>query len=114
MVIRSCGMAMKPCGQAPLDRSANATWLRWLALSVFLPSQQPGKSCTRWTRLPPGQIGYLSDSRSANPEHVQVARALAGPRLVGLASPVNSRRNFGMGTTLLTALPRYSMSTDAG
>src|SRR4051812_25217834 len=81
---------------------------------MFLPSQQPGKSWTRVTRAPRGQMGYLSDSRSVKPEQVQVARAFAGPRLVGLASPVSSRRNFGIGTTLPAGLPRYSMSTVAG
>ncbi len=35
----SCGMARKPLGQAPLAW-AKATWVRWLALSVFWPSQQ--------------------------------------------------------------------------
>src|ERR1700733_10895520 len=101
MVTRSCGMATNPAGQAPVRWSANATCDRWFALSMFLPSQQPGKSCTRTTRCPAGQIGYLSDSRSVKPEQVQEARALAGPRLVGLASPVSARRNFGIGVTLL-------------
>src|SRR5258708_27672155 len=109
MLIRSCGMATNPAGQAPVVLSAKARCDRWFVLSMFLPSQQPGKSCTRITLLFAGQIGYLSDSRSAKPEQVQVARALAGPRLVGLASPVSARRNFGIGVTLLVALPRYSM-----
>ena len=61
----------------------------------------------------PGRSGTCRTRRSVKPEQVQVARALAGPRLVGLASPVSARRNFGIGTTLLVALPRYSMS-DAG
>lgn len=73
-----------------------------------------GKSCTRWTLLPAGQIGYLSDSRSAKPEQVQVARAFAGPRLVGLASPVSARRKRGIALTLPVGLPRYSISTAAG
>src|SRR3954447_270822 len=114
IVIRNCGMARKPAGQVPVVLSAKATWLRWLALSMFLPSQQPGKSWIRVTRLPRGQIGYLSDSRSVKPEQVQVARAFAGPRLVGFASPVSSRRNRGIGVTLLVALPRYSILTAAG
>src|SRR5690242_7574490 len=112
--MRSWGMATNPAGQAPVVLSAKATWVRWLVLSMFLPSQQPGKSCTRSTFRPAGQIGYLSERRSVKPEQIQVARALAGPRLVGLASPVSSRRNLGIGVTLLVALPRYSISTAAG
>ena len=78
MLIRSCGMALKPCGHAPVCLSANATWSRWLALSVFLPSQQPAKSCTRMTLLPFGQITYLSDSRSSNPLQVHVGAGVGG------------------------------------
>src|SRR5690348_16542213 len=66
------------------------------------------------TLLPFGQITYLSDSRSSNPPQVHVVRALAGPRLVGFASPVIILRNFGMPVTLLVALPRYSIFTWAG
>src|SRR5687768_14076929 len=114
MLIRSCGMALKPCGHAPVCLSASATWSRWLALSAFLPSQQPAKSCTRMTLLPFGQITYLSESRSSNPLQVHVARALAGPRLVGFASPTTIFRNFGIAVTLLVALPRYSIFAWAG
>src|SRR4051794_25772743 len=104
MLIRSCGTALVPAGQAPVTRSGNLMCDRWSALSVFLPSQQLGKSCTRITLLPFGQITYLSDSRSVNPLQVQLARAFAGPRLVGLASPVSALRNLGIGTTRLVAL----------
>src|SRR6185369_9016524 len=114
MVMRSCGIALNPDGQAPVLTSANATWVRWLALSVFLPSQQPGKSSTRSTRLPAGQMTYLSVSRFSKPLQVQAERALAGPRLVGLASPVSSRRNFGIGTTFVVGLPRYSIFAETG
>ena len=66
------------------------------------------------TWLPSGQMTYLSDRRSVKPLQVQDGRALAGPRLVGLDSPVRALRNFGIGTTLLAALPRYSITTPAG
>src|SRR5687767_13691165 len=105
MLIGSCGTAFVPSGQSPVLLSAKAMWARWLSLSVLRPSQQLGKSCTRITWLPAGQMTYLSDNRSAKPLQVQVARALAGPRLVGLASPVIILRNLGMATTLLVALP---------
>src|SRR5438105_481968 len=113
-VMRSCGMATNPAPQAPVLGSANATCVRWLALSVFLPSQQPGKSLMRSTLLPCGQITYVLVSRFSNPLHVQDDRALAGPRLVGFASPVSSRRNLGIGTTLVVGLPRYSIFALAG
>src|SRR4051794_10960674 len=114
MVIRSWGTAFVPAGQAPVFGSGKTMWVRWLALSVFLPSQQLGKSCTRMTRLPLGQMTYLSESRSVKPLQVQLARALAGPRLVGFASPVMAFRNFGIATTWLVGLPRYSMVTLTG
>ncbi len=85
--MRSCGMALKPLPHWPLA-SANATWSRWLALSVFLPSQQPGKSWIRLTAAPFGQIGYLSSSTlSSKPAQVQDALVFLSPLIERLASP---------------------------
>nr|BFE88262.1 hypothetical protein GCM10020093_108630 [Planobispora longispora] len=80
--------------------------MRWLALSVFCPSQQLGKSRIRMTRLPRGQSGYLSVStRLVNPLQVHWARAFAPPLVAALASPVISLRNRGIAVTLATGFP---------
>src|SRR5687768_398444 len=89
-VIRNCGIATKPLGQAPL-RSANARCVRWLALSVFLPSQQPGKSAIRTVWLPRGHSGYFVVTRFSNPLQVHLALALAPPLVDDFASPVRIR-----------------------
>src|SRR6266498_1426185 len=71
--ICSCGTARNPLAQRPFA-SGNTMCVRWLVLSVFLPSQQLGKVWIRLTLLPSGQIGYLSVSRFSKPVHVQLAR----------------------------------------
>src|SRR3954454_20626076 len=100
------GMALKPLVHAP-SAPANATCVRWLALSVFRPSQQLWNVSDRTTRLPWGHSGYLSLSwRFSKPVQLQEALALAVPLVKDLASPVMMRRNFGIAATLPTALPR--------
>src|SRR3954470_5876490 len=88
--------------------------VRWLALSVFWPSQQLGKVWIRSTLLPSGQIGYLSVSRFSKPVQVHAARAFLVALVAGLASPVRARRNFGMAVTLPAGLPRKVMPALAG
>src|SRR5690606_29459879 len=93
----------------------NATWLRWLALSMFWPSQQLWNSKMRTTWLPRGQSGYLSVSlRFSKPVQVQKLLAFAVPFVNDLASPVMMRRNFGGATTLLVGLPRKVRVTEVG
>src|SRR5256885_13663513 len=111
--MRSCGMALVPAGQAPL-LSGNTTWVRWLALSMFLPSQQLAKSSTRCSGLPRGQIGYLVVNRLVKPVQVHFALPLAPPLIAAFASPVMSRMNVGIATTLDCALPRKRMLADVG
>ena len=84
---------MLACRRRPRGRGG------WCCRCSCRPSSRgsPGRAGPGW---PAGQIGYLSERRSVKPEQVQVARALAGPRLVGLASPVSARRNFGIGDDL--------------
>ena len=108
-------MAWKPCGHWPVRSSAKATWSRWLALSVFCPSQQPAKSRMRTSRLPSGHNGYLSvNARSSNPVHVHRALAFARPFVTAFASPVAMRRNRGIAVTVLRGLPRNSRRTSLG
>src|SRR5438067_2362630 len=80
--------------------------VRWLVLSVFLPSQQLGKSWMRSTLLPPGQIGYLSMIRFSNPVQVHAGRVFFVPLTAGLASPESAFRNCGIAVTASAALPR--------
>src|SRR3954469_12868253 len=114
--IVSCGIASKPFGQAPLLGSANASCVRWLALSMFLPSQQLWKAKVRTTLLPCGQSGYCSVSwtLSSKPVQLQCALAFARPLVVVLASPVMMRRNCGIATTLPDGLPTYLISACTG
>src|SRR3954454_5505375 len=99
------GTALLPSGQVPVFLSGNVMWVRWLALSVLVPSQQLGSTRMRWTWLPRGHSGYFVVSRLPNPVQVHWARALAGPLVVALASPVMILMKRGMATTLLVALP---------
>src|SRR5213592_1191882 len=102
----SCGMALKPPAQLPCA-SANATCVRWLALSMFWPSQQLWNLNERTTLLPWGQIGYcvVNCTLFSKPVQLQCALAFARPLVVVFASPVMIRRNFGIATTLLFGLP---------
>jgi hypothetical protein len=101
----SCGIASKPAGQLP-SGAAKATCVRWLALSMFRPSQQLWNLKVRTTSLPEGQSGYLSLScRSSNPVQLQDALALAGPLTKALASPVMMRSSRGIAVTLERGLP---------
>src|SRR3954449_13004598 len=84
--ICSCGTALNPLAHRP-NWSGNTMCVRWLALSVFFPSQQLGNVWMRLTLLFCGQIGYLSVTRFSNPVHVQLARSLAGPLVETFASP---------------------------
>src|SRR3954469_6926278 len=88
--------------------------VRWLVLSVFLPSQQLGKVWIRSTLLPSGQIGYLSVSRFSKPVQVHAARGFFVPLTDGFASPGRARRNFGIAVTWPAGLPRKVMPTFAG
>ncbi len=107
-------MGRKPDGQAPAA-SANATWVRWLALSMLRPSQQLWNLKVRTTSLPCGHSGYLSFScRSSKPVQLQEALALAGPFTNALASPVMMRSSRGMAVTLSRGLPTKSSVTCFG
>ena len=111
--IRSRGTATVPRGQRP-DEFGNTMCERWLALSVFLPSQQLGNSRIRWIWLPCGHSGYFVVVRFVSPLHVHLARALAGPLVSAFASPVMTRRNCGIAQTFAWLLPPNSSRTDAG
>src|SRR4051812_36142795 len=90
-------------------------WSRWFLLSMFLPSQQLGKSWMRSTLLPSGQIGYLLITVfRSNPPQLQDSRAFLVPLTDTLASPVSTRRNLGIAPTSLIGLPRKVRSTDTG
>src|SRR5918912_1192272 len=114
--IVSCGIALKPFGQTPLAGSAKATCVRWLALSMFCPSQQLWKANVRTTLLPCGQIGYcvVSWTLFSKPVQLQCALALARPLVVVLASPVMIRRNCGIAVTLMVGMPTYLISAWTG
>src|SRR5690348_18471031 len=108
-------MALKPAGQAPVVASANATCVRWFALSRSTPFEQAAHSCTRWTSWPRGHSTYwVALNRLGVPEQVQWALEFAGPLVMVFASPVTIRRNRGMGTTLAWALPRNWIDTALG
>src|SRR6185312_13343293 len=92
----SCGLALKPFGQLP-SAWTNATWLRWLALSVFCPSQQLWKLDVRTSWLPSGHSTYLSvDCRSSKPVQLYEVLAFLRPLVNALASPVMMRMSFGI------------------
>ncbi len=112
--ICSWGTARKPSGQEPSSWT-KAMWSRWLALSMFWPSQQLWKLTVRSTWLPSGHSGYLSVTcRSSKPEQLQEALALASPLVKDLASPVMTRRNFGIATTSPCRLPTNLIRASAG
>ncbi len=107
-------MALNPAGQAP-SACANATWVRWLALSMLRPSQQLWNLKVRTTSLPCGHSGYRSFScRSSNPVQLQDALALAVPLTNALASPVMMRSSRGMAVTSPRGLPSKVRVTSCG
>ncbi len=76
---------------------ANATWVRWLALSVFARPSSSGRRTSAPPDCPRGQIGYLSLSwRFSKPVQLQEALALASPLVNAFASPVMIRRKRGI------------------
>ncbi len=80
-------MALKPFGHLPFA-SAKATCSRCFAESMFLPSQQPGKSWMRLTFEPCGQIVYLAScTLSSKPVQVHESLAFFGPFWPAFASP---------------------------
>src|SRR6476660_1074581 len=88
-------------------------WVRWLALSALVPSQQLGKFRVRTTRLPCGHSGYLSVSwRFSKPVQLHDALALATPLVKDLASPMMTRRVDGIAVTLDVGLPPKTSCTE--
>src|SRR5436853_7525951 len=110
--MRSAGIALVPLGHAPV-LSGNTTCVRWLVLSMFVPSQQLGKSSWRTSSLPRGQSGYLVVNRLVKPVQLHLALAAAPPLIAALASPVMIRMNSGMATTLAVGLPRHCRGTES-
>src|SRR5260370_33402934 len=96
----SWGTGLNPWGQIPLAAAGKTMCVRWLALSMFVPSQQLGKSRMRSTLLLPGQSGYFVVVRSSKPVQVHWALALTPAWLAALALTVMARRNDGIAATV--------------